>query len=437
MASVNNFLKPIVTDSSMRDFKHASRTFVDNNYELQPRSSHLFHVVFNFMPEAATLFDTITKLEIPILVKSIDLPQYSIDVQTHNQYNRKVQSHHGMQYQPINATFHDDSKDLIRNLWHTYYTFYNADATYDLNSNAYNAYDKYSDRTQQQWGFQRGNKRFFKNIKIYSMQNHKFAEYTLVNPIITSFGHDTHAYANSGFMQHQVQFAYETVKYATGYVNNVTPKGFGDIHYDVERSDIEPTNSENTAFVNGSVVNVAGQEPADLFQGNLIGTIKDADIIFGNNKQTLTGNVLQDTFNILANNAITGQKLDTNILVPLIGYGEQEVTSASKTITDNIANTVTGVFNNKVSSQGVDVTSVAYTDSSSNSIDLGYATNVIRQNATISNPNNISDTTKSAVTVYNTKAKKEIELASRLNDQSISESEKESIRNRLDGMKRG
>ena len=60
-----------------------------------------------------------------------------------------------------------------------------------------------------------GNKRFFKNIKIYSMHNHKFAEYTLINPIITSFNHDNHAYANGGLMQHSMSLAYETVKYAS------------------------------------------------------------------------------------------------------------------------------------------------------------------------------------------------------------------------------
>ena len=87
--------------------------------------------------------------------------------------------------------FHDDNKEVIRKLWHNYYTFYNADATYDIDGNAYTTSDRYANRNAQQWGLQRGNKRFFKNIKIYSMQNHKFAEYTLVNPIITAFNHDS------------------------------------------------------------------------------------------------------------------------------------------------------------------------------------------------------------------------------------------------------
>ena len=47
------------------------------------------------------------------------------------------------------------------------------------------------------------------------MHNHKFAEYTLINPIITSFNHDNHAYANGGLMQHSMSLSYETVKYAS------------------------------------------------------------------------------------------------------------------------------------------------------------------------------------------------------------------------------
>ena len=249
MASVNSLLTQISSGETMRDYKHASKTFIDNNFELHPKFSHLFHVVFEFTPDAATVFDTTTQLEIPLLVKSADLPAYTMDVQTHNQYNRKTQSHHAFQYQPVTIRFHDDTKEVIRTLWHNYYTFYNADPTYDIKGNAYTTSDRYANRNAQQWGLQRGNKRFFKNIKIYSMQNHKFAEYTLVNPIITAFNHDQHAYANGGLMENTMQVAYETVKYATGYMNNINPRGFGDIHYDVETSDLSATTISETLLL--------------------------------------------------------------------------------------------------------------------------------------------------------------------------------------------
>jgi len=436
MASVNSQLQPISVTDTVRDYKHASRTFVDNNFELQPRHSNLFHVVFSFTAEAATLFNTIEKLELPILVKSIDLPQYTIDVRTQNQYNRKVQSHHGMQYQPITAVFHDDVKELIRNMWHKYYIFYNADATYDLDSNSYTPYDKYNDRVQQQWGFQRGNKRFFKDIKIYSMHNHKFAEYTLINPIITAFNHDSHSYGNPSFMQNSVQFAYETVKYATGYVNEITPRGFGDIHYDVERSDIAPVDSENKAFINGELTSVSGQQPADLFQGNLIGVIKDADIVYGSQKQVLTGNVLQDTLSILANNALTGKKLTNNVLVPVTGLGKQLLENSfigPENIVKNVSNFFTG--NPIVKTQGQNITTNKYTSISNNvsQSPIGYATNIPNNNGSIANPITMSQNVKynSSTNTAGTRTQKINQLTQRLNNPNTPDGEKNAIRQQL------
>lgn len=401
MASVNPNLSPIAATETVRDYKHASRTFVDNNYELHPRFSHLFHVVFEFTPDASTLFNTVEQLEIPILVKSVDLPTYTIDVQTRNQYNRKVQSHHGMSYNPISVRFHDDAKELIRNLWHKYYIFYNADPTYSLDSNSYTAYDKYSNRVQQQWGFQRGNKRFFKSIKIYSMHNHRFAEYTLINPIITAFNHDSHAYANGGLMENTMQLAYETVKYATGYVNDITPRGFADIHYDVETSDIAGSNNTDTeAFINGQTQSVAGQNTKDLFQGNVIGVIKEAEIVYNESKLNKRGGVLEDTIAIFANNLLTGKKPTSNILVPIMGKVEQVGNQYAGKFTDGIVSGVGSIFSGSsgasvVSSQGNSVQSNQFAQAAQSAVNnIGFAKVIPNTTGTVSNPNNISDNLK-------------------------------------------
>ena len=406
MASVNPLLTGMTSDKTVRDYKHASKTFVDNNYELQPKYSNLFHVVFEFTPDAATLFDTIQQLEIPILVKSADLPSYTLDVQTHNQYNRKTQSHHSFQYQPVTIRFHDDAKENIRNLWHKYYIYYNADPTYDLDGNSYTTSDKYANRTQQQWGLQRGNKRFFKNIKIYSMHNHKFGEYTLVNPIITAFNHDQHAYANTGLMENTMQVAYETVKYATGFVNNITPRGFGDIHYDVEVSDLSADNAaigEDNAFVDGSIRTTTGERPKDLFQGNVIGTITDADIIFNQSRLT-TGNVIQDTIGIFVNNLLTGKKPSSNILVPVTGAAEKVANDFAGDVTDGIINYFKGEnttstrpnnsdivpTNGIVFSEGKNIQTYRSNITNSSTYDIGFA-NQVPKAGTQSNAAKISD----------------------------------------------
>ena len=398
MASVNPNLKPMAAGREVRDYKHASRTFVDNNYELQPRYGNLFHVVFEFTAEAVTLFNSVEQLEIPILVKSCDLPGYNIEVTTHNQYNRKVHSQHSIGYDPVNIRFHDDAKELIRNMWHKYYIFYNADPTYDLDSNSYTPYDKYSNRVQQQWGLQRGNKRFFKSIKIYSMHNHKFAEYTLINPIIQSFSHDSHAYESNNLMEHRMSVLYETVKYATGFVNNVNPRGFGDIHYDTQVSDLSTGNPQNEVFINGATQDVTGQQSKDLFQGNLIGVIKDAEVIY--DQARLTGdNIISDTLGIFANNLLTGKRPTENILVPVTGIVESAANKFSGGLVEGIARTIEGInigggnSSTVITSQGNSIANTTYSRTPTNvSYDAGFAFKYPAGNGSIANAPKISDT---------------------------------------------
>ncbi len=401
MASVNPLLSPLAQGETMRDYKHASRTFVDNNYDLQPRHGHLFHVVFEFTAEAQSLFNTVEKLELPILVKSVNLPSYSVDVQTHNQYNRQVQTHHKISYNPVTIRFHDDVKELVRNLWHKYYVFYSADPTYSLDSNSYNTQDRYANRTQQQWGLQRGNKRFFKNIKIYSMHNHKFAEYTLINPIITSFNHDNHDYSRADLMEHVMALQYETVKYASGYVNNTGPTGFGELHYDVETSDLSNGNQFGQAFIDGQLVNTNGQRPTDLYSNNL-GTIGSQGILFDNLSNLSFGSVLNTALGKVANNLLTGQKPTSNILVPFIGKAEQLGSNIQQGVLNNIVNGATNYgTNDSISSQGQSIGTPLFTSTPTNTqvANVGYANTIPNSTGTVGAPNKIS-----SVTTYQTQS---------------------------------
>ena len=52
----------------MRDYKHASKDPIDNNFELHPKLSNLFAWYLN-LSRCPTLFDTTAQLEIPLLVK--------------------------------------------------------------------------------------------------------------------------------------------------------------------------------------------------------------------------------------------------------------------------------------------------------------------------------------------------------------------------------
>ncbi len=55
MPSINNFLKGFQDGlPGMKDYQHASRLYIDDNFKLMPKQKFLFHVVFN---TDETLFD--------------------------------------------------------------------------------------------------------------------------------------------------------------------------------------------------------------------------------------------------------------------------------------------------------------------------------------------------------------------------------------------
>ena len=56
MANIfDGFFKQIATGDSVKDYKHASRLFVDNNYARSPKYNWLYHVFFDVDPEISNL----------------------------------------------------------------------------------------------------------------------------------------------------------------------------------------------------------------------------------------------------------------------------------------------------------------------------------------------------------------------------------------------
>ena len=288
MGIINSVLKAIEKGDAVRDYQHSSRTFVANEFELHPRLSNLFHVIFEFTPEAAGLFQNIEKLEMSLLVKSIQLPTFTINVETHNQYNRQVHSQHKINYSPVTITFHDDAADRVLRLWTEYYKFYYADSIYSQDLSAYSTTDRYTTRSSNRWGLDYGQNRFFRSIKVYSMLDKKFSEYTLINPMIQSFNHGQHAYADSNTLEHTMTITYETVKYATGRVSRRHPRGFGEIHYDNSPSPIGVFGKgpANSIIGQNGLLAAAGTVLNDLSTGNILGAIGKGAIIFSNTRNS-------------------------------------------------------------------------------------------------------------------------------------------------------
>ena len=93
MPSINNFLKGFSDGlPGMKDYRHASRLYFDDNFKLAPKHKYLYHVVFDCdwsVTGVSKPFSNNEKLELNMLVKAIDLPKYNMNVDEKIQYNKK------------------------------------------------------------------------------------------------------------------------------------------------------------------------------------------------------------------------------------------------------------------------------------------------------------------------------------------------------------
>lgn len=309
-----DFLKGFTNVNYLRDYTHASKTFTSNQYELKPRFKFLFHVSFTLNTQIPSLNQFVSAGDISSLsyvVKTVDLPKYNVKTETLNQYNRKRVIQTGIEYQPVTLTFHDDGGDVVRNLWYNYFSYYykdpsqrylnpnNTNGSAGASQNAqtgfnYNGRDIYEDdRSVNDWGYigesfrdgtssvnsDSGKPPFFRDIRIYGLDQHKFAEYVLINPLIKNWNHDTYNYSEgSGIMQNTMTIEYETVKYYTGAIGSQRPdtnvQGFADpAHYDTTVSSLSRPGSTSTVFGQGGLLDAGGGILQDLSSGSPLGLI--------------------------------------------------------------------------------------------------------------------------------------------------------------------
>jgi hypothetical protein len=218
------------------DYRHATRLFVDDTFRLSPRTKFLFYARFE-IDDKVSKSPTFTNKhadEVGYLIKSTDLPKYSFDTVTKNQYNKKKILYTKVNYEPLNLTFHDDSAGIMNALWALYFGYYIKDRM-----NAPLAFEGpvYRPKDSPQDGFRFGldtdqSVPFFKSITLYTMSRRRFLGYTLVRPRIKSWTHGSMDSTENTFNENQMSLEYETVFYTGGNVTFGNPKGFATLHYD-------------------------------------------------------------------------------------------------------------------------------------------------------------------------------------------------------------
>ena len=353
------FFQKLLTDAAggffgsdyLRDYTHASKTFRPNAYQYAPKFKFLFHVYFE-INQSAYAVGLPQGANFGLAVKTVKLPSYSFDTHTMNQYNRKRIVQTKIKYDPIDINFHDDNGNLIRNMWYNYYTYYYKDASKPIvsvsgrqtnqnsgngnnaspNNTNYNLRNIYSQSItgDTDWGYigetgttfngststGTGQTKipFFKNITIFGFNQHNYVAYTLINPIITRFGHDTYNYAEAtGTMENTMSLDYETVKYFQGAISGKEPSnivaGFGlNDHYDRVPSPITRPGSQASILGQGGLVDGVSGVIDDLSgdNTNVLGAIQKAGATFNtlknmNLKQAIKSEVTTGITNAIMN----------------------------------------------------------------------------------------------------------------------------------------
>jgi hypothetical protein len=301
------------------------------------------------------------------MVKNIDLPKFSVQLTEMNQYNRKRFVQNKINYDPIKITFHDDNANQIRHLWHAYYAYYFNDTnqpgdvtpgdvaktasilskknTYSADISKEQGYGYYGEYNDAARGIFNGKQNFFRTIRIYGFNQHNFAEYVLINPVIETFAHDQYDYySNNGTMEHQMTVRYENVKYYEGSFNGQDPSKFIERFaeagvYDTERSPINRPGNNKTIIGPGGLLDAGQGIVEDLSNNNILGalqkagrlnrTFKNPQDILTTAKREIVGGVIgainnpaaaRNVFNFPApggqNNSASQQVDNTRIAVP-------------------------------------------------------------------------------------------------------------------------
>ncbi len=330
MASRNTFMSNFAQGlfnpkGTMGDWHHARALYTNDSFRLAPKHKFLYHVVFNLNATAVKILPQLKTEEINMLVKAVDMPKFNVSTSLKHQYNRKRNLQTRLDYDPISITFHDDNFGQTTAMWEAYYRYYFKDGNYTGHDgispldkhHAYNKGNTYVGQIYNKHRYGLDNDSFysfFDSIQIFQLSRRRYTAFTLVNPMIQSWQHDSLDNNSSDAVQSTMQVLYETVWYSRGAVNTAEgiPKMFGSPsgHYDTTPSPITVEGGSNFGGLlgGGGILAQTGNLLQDISSGQafsspgrLLGTILKGANIFKNAKGLSIDGIRQEGFGILKN----------------------------------------------------------------------------------------------------------------------------------------
>lgn len=261
---VNPPNQPFVNGTRTHDYQHGRRLFlgkvdtgqqqdlvpVANVTNLMPKQSFLYYVAINpvmqtddFLSGALSIFTNGMGAlgpsgQVNAMVKSVDLPRFTVDAKTMNAYNKKTIVQNKVNYDPVTLTFYDDAANLVLGFWNKYFMHYYRDSDYlvdGASNGVYSIPTTYDLRQKTKWGFTPTKaklKPFLRDIQIFALNQKTFTEYRLINPVITTWRNGQLSSADgAGTLECSMTVAYEAVKFRAGQVGPVDMLGWADLSY--------------------------------------------------------------------------------------------------------------------------------------------------------------------------------------------------------------
>ena len=235
---------------NLKGYNHAGKMFTTQQHRLAPKFDFQFHVAFGINQAALKNANIVTRYgnEINMLVKSVSLPSFEVQMDDVNQYNRHKRIQYRHNYGEVSIKFHDDNMGLINQMWQNYYSYYYADSTSAKQTGAYarNA-TRSSDYIKTPYGLDNSSTEpFLKYIKIYQMARHEYVMVQLHNPLIKKWDGNGLDYSKSTTHEFTMGIVYEAASYEVGEVSAGNPEGFAMEHYDLTPSPLQGINPDPT-----------------------------------------------------------------------------------------------------------------------------------------------------------------------------------------------
>lgn len=420
MASITAFLDNVLNGltnpkGDMGDFSHAARLVIPNWYLYAPKVKFLYHVVFNINPKIQIDIRTIG-----LLVKEVDLPKYKVTVETVQQYNRKKNVQTKLNYDPIQISFHDDNASLTTMMWNAYYNYYFADQYSGSSSllptgltspiiNSMGAYKRntYKGATlnSNRYGLDNNSTDpFFTDIQIYQLSRHTYQGFTIVNPIISAWQHDSMTYEEGGgIVGSTMSINYEAVKYTNGIIEPDSPAGFATDYYDSVPSSLSLLGGGTNALLgpNGlltgatDVLNNIATGGLSSAGGMLANAIKISNMVNNASHLSIAGlqeqgiNTLTGIIGGATGAAVSGV---ANVIIP----------TSTKPQTNIISTMVDGVQNNGPLAE---TTATAFFNSRPGSLASLAKTTLFQKSLSTGNANDVNATWNALTTTQQTEWK--------------------------------